>query len=179
MAQRNRQAGARRRARRREMARSAGAGARRVPRRHHLELPHYETVALMLQGGGALGAYQAGVYQGLDEAGIRAELDCRHLDRCVEHGDHCRQSRRKSACERLLRILGDDLPAGVRAAAAAVHRTRALQFQRRRAQGFHGNAGDGRARRRAEGLLRAALSAAVAHGVAGRRRRPATTTRRR
>jgi NTE family protein len=36
-----------------------------------IELPQYETIALMLQGGGALGAYQAGVYQGLDEAGIR------------------------------------------------------------------------------------------------------------
>lgn len=31
----------------------------------------YETVALVLQGGGALGSYQAGVYQGLHEAGIR------------------------------------------------------------------------------------------------------------
>jgi NTE family protein len=31
----------------------------------------YETVALVLQGGGALGAYQAGVYQALHEAGIR------------------------------------------------------------------------------------------------------------
>jgi NTE family protein len=37
---------------------------------HRLDVPQYETVALMLQGGGALGAYQAGVYQGLDEAGI-------------------------------------------------------------------------------------------------------------
>lgn len=37
-------------------------------------LPPYETVALVLQGGGALGAYQAGVYQGLQEAGI--EPDC-------------------------------------------------------------------------------------------------------
>ncbi|WP_353153474.1 patatin-like phospholipase family protein [Pollutimonas bauzanensis] len=34
-------------------------------------LPPYETVALVLQGGGALGAYQAGVYQGLNEAGIK------------------------------------------------------------------------------------------------------------
>ncbi|MBF6615238.1 DUF3734 domain-containing protein [Pollutimonas thiosulfatoxidans] len=33
-------------------------------------LPPYETTALVLQGGGALGAYQAGVYQGLHEAGI-------------------------------------------------------------------------------------------------------------
>src|SRR4249920_788971 len=31
----------------------------------------YEVIALCLQGGGALGAYQAGVYQDLDEAGIR------------------------------------------------------------------------------------------------------------
>ncbi|WP_269494505.1 patatin-like phospholipase family protein [Castellaniella sp. S9] len=30
----------------------------------------YETTALVLQGGGALGAYQAGVYEGLHEAGI-------------------------------------------------------------------------------------------------------------
>lgn len=31
----------------------------------------YDIRALVLQGGGALGAYQAGVYQGLNEAGIR------------------------------------------------------------------------------------------------------------
>src|ERR1700712_4118475 len=37
---------------------------------HQSVLPPYETIALMLQGGGALGAYQAGVYQGLNEAGI-------------------------------------------------------------------------------------------------------------
>ncbi len=34
-------------------------------------LPDYETVALVLQGGGALGSYQAGVYEGLHAAGIR------------------------------------------------------------------------------------------------------------
>jgi NTE family protein len=33
--------------------------------------PPFECVALTLQGGGALGAYQAGVYEALDEAGIR------------------------------------------------------------------------------------------------------------
>src|SRR6185312_14580407 len=38
--------------------------------RHVKELP-YDVVALVLQGGGALGAYQAGVYEGLHEAGIR------------------------------------------------------------------------------------------------------------
>ncbi|NLB59369.1 MAG: patatin-like phospholipase family protein, partial [Gammaproteobacteria bacterium] len=31
----------------------------------------YPTVALVLQGGGALGGYQCGVYEGLHEAGIR------------------------------------------------------------------------------------------------------------
>lgn len=36
-----------------------------------LEVPNYDVVALVLQGGGALGAYQAGVYEGLHEAGIR------------------------------------------------------------------------------------------------------------
>jgi NTE family protein len=35
-----------------------------------IALPPYETIALVLQGGGALGAYQAGVYEGLQEAGI-------------------------------------------------------------------------------------------------------------
>ncbi|CAO3949801.1 DUF3734 domain-containing protein [Achromobacter mucicolens] len=35
------------------------------------DTPPYDTVALVLQGGGALGSYQAGVYQGLHEAGIR------------------------------------------------------------------------------------------------------------
>ncbi|BCF97657.1 membrane protein [Paraburkholderia sp. PGU19] len=60
-------------------ARAGGAGtgeseqagaAPSVRASHHPALPQYETIALMLQGGGALGAYQAGVYQGLDEAGI-------------------------------------------------------------------------------------------------------------
>lgn len=39
--------------------------------RTRIDLPPYETIALMLQGGGALGAYQASVYQGLHEAGIQ------------------------------------------------------------------------------------------------------------
>jgi NTE family protein len=33
----------------------------------------FESTALVLQGGGAMGAYQAGVYQGLHEAGIRPD----------------------------------------------------------------------------------------------------------
>ena len=39
-----------------------------MPRKPQAALP--DTIALVLQGGGALGAYQAGVYQGLDEAGV-------------------------------------------------------------------------------------------------------------
>ena len=35
-----------------------------------IALPPYERICLLLQGGGALGSYQAGVYQGLHEAGI-------------------------------------------------------------------------------------------------------------
>ncbi|CAB3750022.1 DUF3734 domain-containing protein [Paraburkholderia humisilvae] len=34
-------------------------------------LPRYDEIALVLQGGGALGSYQAGVYQGLAEAGVQ------------------------------------------------------------------------------------------------------------
>ncbi|MFM0477775.1 MULTISPECIES: DUF3734 domain-containing protein [Paraburkholderia] len=45
-------------------AASASARGKRV------QLPAYETIALTLQGGGALGAYQAGVFQGLHEAGV-------------------------------------------------------------------------------------------------------------
>ncbi|WP_322062593.1 patatin-like phospholipase family protein [Paraburkholderia sp. J63] len=37
---------------------------------HHARCLDYETVALVLQGGGALGAYQAGVLEGLHEARI-------------------------------------------------------------------------------------------------------------
>jgi predicted acylesterase/phospholipase RssA len=35
--------------------------------------PPFERIALVLQGGGALGAYQAGVYQALDEADIEPD----------------------------------------------------------------------------------------------------------
>ena len=35
--------------------------------------PPFERIALVLQGGGALGAYQAGVYQALAEANLRPD----------------------------------------------------------------------------------------------------------
>jgi hypothetical protein len=37
------------------------------------ERPPFECIALLLQGGGALGAYQAGVYQALSEAHIHPD----------------------------------------------------------------------------------------------------------
>jgi NTE family protein len=48
---------------------SAAAEAPRV----HLEKSQLGQIVLVLQGGGALGAYQAGVYQALDEAGIEPD----------------------------------------------------------------------------------------------------------
>ena len=35
-----------------------------------ISLPPYKQIALIFQGGGALGAYQAGVYEGVSQAGI-------------------------------------------------------------------------------------------------------------
>jgi len=49
----------------------AGASAASASTRgKRVQVPAYETIALTLQGGGALGAYQAGVFQGLHEAGV-------------------------------------------------------------------------------------------------------------
>ncbi|CAB3696399.1 DUF3734 domain-containing protein [Paraburkholderia rhynchosiae] len=42
----------------------------RLQQPHHLKLPPYNEIGLVLQGGGALGSYQAGVYEGLAEVGI-------------------------------------------------------------------------------------------------------------
>jgi NTE family protein len=43
------------------------------PARLHLDKAQLGQVVLVLQGGGALGAYQAGVYQALDEAGVEPD----------------------------------------------------------------------------------------------------------
>ena len=43
-----------------------------VPRRR-AQRPPFDSIALLLQGGGALGAYQAGVYEGLAEAGLHPD----------------------------------------------------------------------------------------------------------
>lgn len=49
---------------------SAGRRAKALPEPAKASGTAFESVALLLQGGGALGAYQAGVYQALHEAGI-------------------------------------------------------------------------------------------------------------
>ena len=51
------------------------AGARRPRIKTHAfeGRPPFECIALLLQGGGALGAYQGGVYQGLAEAGLHPD----------------------------------------------------------------------------------------------------------
>ena len=48
-------------------------------------------VGLVLQGGGALGSYQAGVYEALAASEYSARLGGRHFDRRDQRGDHCRQ----------------------------------------------------------------------------------------
>lgn len=49
--------------------------SRTALRKSHRELarPDFDQIALVLQGGGALGSYQAGVYQALDEAGLEVD----------------------------------------------------------------------------------------------------------
>jgi NTE family protein len=53
--------------------RSTNSQVNKAPKPPALAARDYETVVLVLQGGGALGAYQCGVYEGLDAAGIRPD----------------------------------------------------------------------------------------------------------
>ena len=50
-------------------------------RRSEKQKPQERQIVLVLQGGGALGAYQAGVYHALHETRHRAGLDHWHIDR--------------------------------------------------------------------------------------------------
>jgi NTE family protein len=54
---------------------STVSGKRPLRRKTHIttERPHFERIALLLQGGGALGSYQAGVYQALAEANLHPD----------------------------------------------------------------------------------------------------------
>src|SRR5471032_171834 len=52
---------------------SAALAAMAATRHRVTARPPFECIALLLQGGGALGAYQAGVYQALSEAGLEPD----------------------------------------------------------------------------------------------------------
>jgi NTE family protein len=54
-------------------ARGKSTNTRAAPKTPAAAVREYETIVLVLQGGGALGAYQCGVYEGLDAAGIRPD----------------------------------------------------------------------------------------------------------
>ncbi|HXZ07922.1 MAG TPA: patatin-like phospholipase family protein, partial [Paraburkholderia sp.] len=50
------------------------SSTKQLDRQHdEFVLPRYDGIALVLQGGGALGSYQAGVYEGLAEAGVQPD----------------------------------------------------------------------------------------------------------
>src|SRR5690348_12770116 len=52
----------------------SGSAKRSRPRTHRMvPRPPFECIALLLQGGGALGAYQAGVYEALAEANLHPD----------------------------------------------------------------------------------------------------------
>ena len=61
----------------------------------------FEQIALLLQGGGALGSYQAGVYEALGRSRPASGLGRRHFHRRDQRGDHCRQSAGAAASMRL------------------------------------------------------------------------------
>ena len=77
-------------------------------------------IVLVLQGGGALGAYQVGVYQALHEAGIEPRHVDQPMQQAVERG------------ERRLQLPGDTLRRRGRDIAPAGERRKARREQRRR-----------------------------------------------
>ena len=60
-----------------------------------------DRIALVLQGGGALGAYQAGRLPGAARGQHRARLGVGRLDRRHQFRDHRRQSARSGGCSAL------------------------------------------------------------------------------
>ena len=81
-------------------------------------LPLPDEVALVLQGGGALGAYQAGRVRRPAGQGDRGRLGRRHLDRRGQRRDHRRQSA-GAAGGAAARLLGASDRGAARAAASA------------------------------------------------------------
>ena len=78
---------------------SADKKPTRVARKSHKQLvrPPFESIALLLQGDGALGAYQGGVYQAISEA----HLDPDSIFAGVQRFAQAREERIKSQRDRL------------------------------------------------------------------------------
>ena len=76
--------------------------------------PDKEKFVLVLQGGGALGAYQAGAYEALDEIGLLpdwvAGISIGAINAAIIAGNPPRCARRPPAC-----VLGAGAPRGCRA----------------------------------------------------------------
>ena len=68
--------------------------------------PPFECIALLFQGGGALGSYQAGAYESLVETNLHSRLGSRDFDWRAQFCDHCRKCPRRASRE------GAYLPAG-------------------------------------------------------------------
>ena len=76
--------------------------------------PKFDHEILVLQGGGALGAYQAGVYEGIAAAGPRPDLGRRRLDRRDQRRADRRQPARTPG-RAAARVLGPRVRACARA----------------------------------------------------------------
>ena len=68
-----------------------------------------EKTVLVLQGGGALGAYQAGAYEALAAAGHVAGVGRRHVDRRHQRARSSPATRPSAASTRLRAVLGAGL----------------------------------------------------------------------
>ncbi len=79
---------------------------------HHPAQDAYKVTALVLQGGGALGAYQAGVYQALAESGLHpnwiAGISIGALNAAIIAGNAP-----EHRVEQVDRVLGNHLQVGV------------------------------------------------------------------
>lgn len=74
----------------------------------------YDSVALLLQGGGALGAYQAGIYEGLHKQGIKIDRISGISNWRTQYRNYCRQPPRKPLGS-TARVLEYDYPAQLHA----------------------------------------------------------------
>src|SRR5215204_5837149 len=81
--------------------------------------PDFERITLLLQGGGALGSYQAGVYQALAEANLHPEWVAG-----ISIGGHQRRSHRgqpsRNPCGEIARVLGSRQHAAPGSAASQI-----------------------------------------------------------